>query len=399
MPRGVSDVAYLDVANPTFSIGSPAVLAAREANWYARTPYGIAVLRYDAVRQLLNNRLLGQGSRRWPEHNGVEGPFADWWHRSLINLTGDEHARLRRISNPAFSPRVVAQMVPDFQALANELIDAFVERGRCEFVSEFSQPYATRVICKLLGASEDDWEALAGWTSAMGLALGVTFRQDLPRIEAGLSGLIEFVDEMILRRREQPDDGGTVARLISAQEAGQLSELELRETIVNLVFGGVDTTRNQLGLAMDLFLAHPEQWALLGQEPELAEAAVEEVLRLRPTTTWVTREALEDFTFEGLDIEKGTTIHLFSAVAGTDPRMFGDTAGFDITAERPPHFAFGGGRHHCLGHFVARRDMTEALALLAQRLPSPTHDGPAEWLPDSGNTGPVSLPIRFGSEQ
>ena len=53
MPRGVSDVAYLDVANPTFSIGSPAVLAAREANWYARTPYGIAVLRYDAVRQLL----------------------------------------------------------------------------------------------------------------------------------------------------------------------------------------------------------------------------------------------------------------------------------------------------------------------------------------------------------
>ena len=73
--------------------------------------------------------------------------------------------------------------------------------------------------------------------------------------------------------------------------------------------------------------------------------------------------------------------------------------GFDITAERPPHFAFGGGRHHCLGHFVARRDMTEALALLARRLPSPTHDGPAEWLPDSGNTGPVSLPIRFGSEQ
>jgi cytochrome P450 len=117
-------------------------------------------------------------------------------------------------------------------------------------------------------------------------------------------------------------------------------------------------------------------------------------MRVNPTVTWVTREALEDFTFEGLDIAAGTTVHLFSQAAGTDPRAFPDR-GFDIRAERKPHFGFGGGAHHCLGHFVARSDMSEALPLLARRLADPRPDGPAQWLPDSGNTGPVSLPITF----
>ena len=108
----------------------------------------------------------------------------------------------------------------------------------------------------------------------------------------------------------------------------------------------------------ETFLDNPAQWRLLASQPELGKKAVEEVMRVNPTVTWVTREALEDFTFEGLDIAAGTTVHLFSQSAGTDPRAFPDSA-FDIEAERKPHFGFGGGAHHCLGHFVARGDMSE----------------------------------------
>jgi cytochrome P450 len=125
-------------------------------------------------------------------------------------------------------------------------------------------------------------------------------------------------------------------------------------------------------------------------------------MRIRPTTTWVTREATADFTFDGLAIRAGTTIHLFCESAGTDPGDAGDAgsgaamAGLDITAgERRPHFGFGGGIHYCLGHYVARTDMCEALTVLARRLREPRPAGPAVWLPDSGNTGPVRLPIAF----
>ena len=117
-------------------------------------------------------------------------------------------------------------------------------------------------------------------------------------------------------------------------------------------------------------------------------------MRVRPTTTWVTREALADFTFDGLDIEAGTTIHLFSESAGTE------IGAFDITAtRRPPHFGFGGGIHYCLGHYVARADMATALTVLAGRLGDPRPAGEAAWLPDSGNTGPVRLPISFNADQ
>jgi cytochrome P450 len=162
-----------------------------------------------------------------------------------------------------------------------------------------------------------------------------------------------------------------------------------------LVFGGFDTTRNQLALAMKTFADHPDQWALLAERPELGKAAVEEVMRVNPTVTWVTREALDDFEFQGLAIPGGTTIHLFSESAGTDPLVFEDPS-FDITAEgRKPHFGFGGGAHHCLGHFVGRGDMSVALPLLAQRMPDLHYAEPPQWLPDSGNTGAVRLPLGF----
>lgn len=388
---------YLDLDDPAFSIGSAEVMAAREAGWWARTPYGVAVLRYEEVRRLLTDRRLGQGSRRWPEHNGIEGPFADWWRRTLLNIDDESHARQRRALNPAFAGRVAEAMAPGFRALAEELVDGFAERGRCEFVSEFADPFVVRVVCRLLGAEEAAWRELGHWTAEIGLALSVTVRDRIDEVEHGLAQLTAYGDALIARRRAAPriDDG--LAVMLDAAADGRLTEEELSETVVHMFFGAVETTRNQLGLLLDLFLRHPAQWELLRERPELAPAAVEESMRLRPTTTWVTREALEDVEFEGLLIPQGTTVHLLSAVAGSDPLVFGEDAGFDIAAERPPHFAFGAGRHHCIGHRIARRDMAEALSVLSRRLRDLRPDGPGDWLPDSGNTGPVRLPIRFAA--
>jgi cytochrome P450 len=132
------------------------------------------------------------------------------------------------------------------------------------------------------------------------------------------------------------------------------------------------------------------------ERPELGVAAVEEVMRVAPTVTWVTREAKEDVDLLGLAIPAGGIVQVLSHASGTDPRAMGEDPGFDITAtDRPPHSGFGGGVHHCLGHFVARTDMSVALPLLAQRMPDLEADGPGEWLPVSGNTGPVRFPLRY----
>ncbi len=201
---------------------------------------------------------------------------------------------------------------------------------------------------------------------------------------------------MIDDRTSAPRDD-LVTTLLQAQETdGRLTREELVVALVFLAFAGMETTRNQIGLAVQTLLRHPDQWRLLGERPELGRAAVEEVMRVNPTVTWVTREAIEDVELHGLHLPAGTIVQVLSHSAGTDPAAFAQPA-FDLTRaeERSPHLGFGGGVHHCLGHFVARTDMAVALPLLASRMPDAVADGPGQWLPVSGNTGALRFPLRF----
>ncbi len=387
---------FLELADPAFSVTSAQVHQAREDCWYARTSYGIAVLRHDQASRLISHPSLRQGSSAWPAHHGItSGLFADWFANWVLNKEGADHRRLRKLLNPAFSRRLVEAMRPRFLSLATELTDMFAELGRCEFMADFAEPYAARVIAHMLGIPEREWPLIARDSATIGLAMGVRIRQDLEQIEGALERLYGYADTLIADRLTRPRDD-SVTSLVTAHVANdQLTAAELRDTLVLLIFGGFDTTRNQLGLAMQAFIDHPAQWRLLAERPDLAPSAVEEVMRISPTTTWVTREAITDLTFDGLEIEAGTTIHLLCESAGTDPRT-GQVAAFDIAADdRPSHLAFGGGVHYCLGHLVARADMSEALTVLASRVREPRVDGTALWLPCSGNTGPVRLPLAF----
>ena len=386
-----------DLADPDFDVTSPAVHAARDESWYVETNWGWAVLRYAEVSALLRDRRFRQGNARWPAQNGIHsGLFSDWWQETLLSLEGENHARIRKLLMPAFRNKTIAAMRPRFEALAHELVDGFAPRGRVEFVSEFAEPYAARIICVLLGLSEESWPQVAHWADDLGASFSIDVGNQVPRIEAALEGLRAHLDEVITDRQVRPRDD-LVSTLVQAQEADGLSRHELGVALVFLAFAGMETTRNQLGLALQTLLQHPDQWRLLGTRPDLGGNAVEEVMRVNPTVTWVTREALEDVDFQGLHIPRGGIVQMLSHAAGTDPAAMPDPS-FDITQVRPPHLGFGAGVHHCLGHFVARTDMAVALPLLAARMPDAEQDGPGRWLPVSGNTGALRFPIRFAPE-
>lgn len=384
-----------DLSDPDFDTTSAAVHAAREEQWYVETNWGWAVLRHAEAGALLRDRRFRQGNARWPAQNGIhEGPFSDWWQETLLSLEGDDHARIRRLLVPAFRNKAIAAMQPQFQALAHELVDGFSERGEVELISEFAEPYAARIICLLLGLPEDHWHQVAQWADDLGASFSIDVGNQVPRIEAALTGLVGYVDEVIADRSAHPRDDLVTALVQASEDGDRLSRHELDVALVFLAFAGMETTRNQIGLAVQTLLAHPDQWRLLGERPDLGSNAVEEVMRVNPTVTWVTREALEDVEIGDLRIPAGGIVQVLSHSAGTDPRSAPDPS-FDITELRPPHLGFGAGIHHCLGHFVARTDMAVALPLLARRMPDAVPDGPGEWLPVSGNTGAVRFPIRF----
>lgn len=393
----MSNVAFLDFNQLGFSIRSEQVMNAREDNWYAKTPFGIAVLRYEDANNLLKDKRLYQGTRKWPSHYGItEGPLASWWRTMLLSVEGDDHLRLRRLSGPAFSSKTIEPMVPFFATLSNELIDNFQSRGECEFMNEFAEPFSARVITGLLGLQEDLWPKVADYATKLGYVFSVTIKEDLPVIEEGLLGILDIAQELIDSRQDGDRDDfiGTLNR--ASVDNRKITDEERLSLISLLIFAGFDTTRNQIGLGMQSFSKYSDQWELLGNNSDLSRAAVEEVMRVNPTITWVSREASVDIEYKDLTIEQGTTIHLLTIPAGSDPRKF-EYADFDISAVRAPHFGFGGGMHHCIGHYVARLDMKEAFTALSRRLPNMQIAPGASFLPDSGNTGPTELPISFDS--
>ena len=391
----MSKTSFLDFNEIGFSIRSAQVMQARESNWYATTPFGIAILRYEDANTLLKDKRLFQGTRKWPSHYGITtGPLANWWKSMLLSVEGDDHLRLRRLAGPAFSPKTIEPLATFFAQLANELIDNFQSKGSCEFMSEFAEPFSARVITGLLGLDDQLWPKVADYATKLGYVFSVTIKEDLPIIEEGLLGILD-ISEKLIDSRGGIDKDDFVGTLVKASlDDKKITDDELLSLVSLLIFAGFDTTRNQIGLGMQTFSKYPTQWKLLGEKPELARAAVEEVMRFNPTITWVSREASVDLVYKDLVIKAGTTIHLLTIPAGSDPRKF-ENVDFDITAERAPHFGFGGGMHHCIGHYVARLDMKEAFKALSKRLPNMQIAPGATYLPDSGNTGPTKLPITF----
>ena len=368
---------------------------ARESNWYATTPFGIAVLRYEDANNLLKDKRLYQGTRKWPSHYGIEdGLLANWWQKMLLSIEGEDHLRLRKLAGPAFSPKTIEPLAPFFASLANELIDNFIDKGSCEFMSEFAEPFSARVITGLLGLDNELWPKVADLATKLGYVFSVTIKEDLPLIEEGLQGILDISNELINKSRLSTKDDFVGTLLKATLDGKAITDEELLSLVSLLIFAGFDTTRNQIGLGIKTFSKHPKQWKLLGENPDLSRVAVEEIMRVNPTITWVSREASVDIEYKDLTIKEGTTIHLLTIPAGSDPRKFENNE-FDITAERAPHFGFGGGMHHCIGHYVARLDMKEAFKALSARLPNMQVAPGDTYLPDSGNTGPTKLVITF----
>jgi cytochrome P450 len=389
-------VPYLEIFAPDFRPDAPEVIAAREANWYAHTPWGIAVLRYEQISELLGDRRFGQTLAEGIRARGVSsGPLYDWVTSIIHNTDGANHTRLRRLVSKAFTPRAVDALRPRMRQVATQLVDRFAAAGRCEFMTDFANQYPNRIICEMMAVPEEQQPDFRRWVSLLGEAFGPEVVQYREQIEAALAELNQAVDVLIEHRRSRPGPD-LLSALIAAEEAGdRLSARELQLMASVLLFGGQDTTRNELGWAMALFIDHPQQWRLVAERPELAEQATDEILRVAPSITLNGRTATETLTYRGLEIPAGTRIFLVASTANTDPAVFG-TAAFDITARRPaPHITFGGGMHYCLGAALAKAEIAEALPILARRLRDPEQAGPAQWRPNSGLSGPRQLPIRF----
>src|SRR3954449_11745214 len=324
----------------------------------------------------------------------TDGPLAEEMQRNILHLGDEDHRRLRQLVNPFFTPKAANRWRPTMQEFLEKLWEPLEGRGACEAVEDLCKPYPSLTIASVMGAPLDDAPKLHEWSFWIQKQFdGPTLMAQRERIDRAVQEFYDWVGPMIERRRETPGDD-LISALIEAEEQGdRLSDVECRNLVLNVLVGGVDTTQSQLAHALRLFATHPDQWALLAENPLLAPAAVEEVVRFEPITPFTARIAMEDVTYRDVEFPEGTVV-LVSAFTGNRE---GASEGFDITADRTgaKPLTFGAGVHYCLGANLARAEMQEALAFLALRMPALALDGEPVYGSIDGIYGLDSLPIRW----
>jgi cytochrome P450 len=373
-------------------------LAERE-DWLARGEFGYVVTHYADVVAVLRDKRWQSAAGVILEMSGITDPeFLSRQRTSILSAEGEEHTRLRRLVGPAFSPRNADELRPFMRSVVDELVDSVAANGRAEVVDEICDPYPIPIICELLGAPRDDWRLFSRWAGDVLRIFDNNLAEDFRVIMAAQDELEAYVRELIARRRSEPGDD-LLTQLIAVEEEGdRLSTDELVSLAEAVLVGGTDTTRNQLGLAVAILARHPDQWKLLGEQPELAPRAVEEVMRCFGAVRETGRIASEDIEYRGVTFPKGTFISPAMGVANFDGSVFAEPRAFDITRQPAgqPQLTFGSGIHYCLGAALARAELQEALPILARRMPDLELDGEVGWKPlTAGIWGPERLPVRF----
>lgn len=374
---------------------------ARDKAPIAIGPHGPELLTYHLVHTVLRDPRFRVPQGMFLAAQGItSGPLWDRIATNILSLDGEQHHRLRRLVSKAFTPTATARLRTTIVDIITGLVDRHSASGRCDVVTDIARQFPIPVICALLGAPPEDWELFSIWTDDILEAFGWNAASQTPAILTAWQALDAYIDDMLARRRHTLTDD-LISDLIRAEDDGdRLSADELRMLVAALLMAGTDTTRLQLGAAVHVLSDHPDQWALLGQHPELAVNAVHELIRHSPITFVTLRVATEDVELAGVRIPAGTIVVVNTGSANRDPTVYNEPDRLDISrVSAPPIQTFGGGMHYCLGANLARLELAEALAVMTRRMPKLRRTGPAPWKPVTALGGPITLPIEFDIER
>ena len=365
--------------------------------WLASCPFGVMVLDREAGEFFLRTKdAVFPGLTIAELFQITDGPLHEEIVGNIININGTDHGRLRSLVNPALAPRAVDRYRPAMRKFLQQLLGALPAHGGCEFISAFAKPYPSLVIAAVMGAPLSDAPKLYEWSNWIQRQFDAnSLISQRDRIERAVAEFYVWADALIAERRRSPGED-LITDLIAAETEGErLGHDELRNLVLNILVGGVDTSQSQLAHAVRLLAEHPDQWELLRGDPRgLALAAVDEALRYEPITPFTARITTAELEHRGVAFPAGTIV-LVSAWHANRDGISPDE--FDITADRSGlrTLTFGAGIHYCVGANLARAEMQEGLAAIAERMRTVTLDGEPQFGTPSGIYGLEALPVRF----
>ncbi|WP_020658488.1 cytochrome P450 [Amycolatopsis benzoatilytica] len=377
----MSPVPELDLTDPAVVLDPFSTYgAAREQGPLAKLvgpgfpPMWVVTRHAEARAMLADSRFaLSEGSY----HHRPEVPeHCRPYLRTMQEVEGEEHARLRRLAAPAFAARRALEFRPQIEKIVGQYLDALPAEGPVDLLTEFAQPLPMAVICELVGVPEAERPRWHEYGGAVVQAHGEGFAAAVPGIIDSSRSLAAHPDSALL------------AHLTSAG----LTETETVALVWQLVLAG-QTPANFIANSVETLLAHPDQLEILRAEPELWPGAVEELMRwCGSQLLTIPRQATEDVELHGSLIRRGEQVTASIAAANRDPRVFADPDRFDVRRTGGAHLGFAHGPHFCLGASFARVQAEAALTALLDRFPG-LRVLEAKRMPDPGTWRLAGLPV------
>jgi cytochrome P450 len=299
--------------------------------------------------------------------------YAQGWPQINTLLTADppEHERFRTLVNKAFTAERVNKMHSLIQQTADELIDSFIEKRKCEFVSEFAFPLPLKVIAQQLGVPQADLPKFKQWSDAFIARLGHMLSRE-QEIESAkdIIAFQHYFRDVIESRQKQPQDD-LITDLVRAKVAGErsLDMAELLSIVQQILVAGNETVTSALAAGMLLLIKNPQQMKLVQTDLSQLENFVEEVLRMESPTAGMWRVVTQDTKLRDIDLKVGSLVMLRFDAANRDPIKFPEGERLDVCRHNASnHLSFGYGIHFCLGAMLARKEIRIAYERLLLRL-------------------------------
>jgi cytochrome P450 len=327
--------------------------------------------------------------------------------RTMMEFDPPEHARLRRLVQPGFTPKVVATYEAAFRILAGHVLDEVLPLGEFDFVVEVARELPIRLLCRLLGVPESDAGKLVGWGDQMisnadpeytPVVIDKVDTEEyrlLPFRSPAALEVFRYAEGVALERRQSPQDD-IITSLLTAEPDGQpLTDLEFKNFFTLMMVAGNETTRHTISHGLTYLLDHPQQMEQLHDDRAgLSVSATEEILRASSVTMHFRRTAAEDTEIRGRAIKAGDRVVMWYPSANHDEDVFDHPFRFDIRRQPNDHLTFGTGRHVCLGASLARLEVRVVFEELMQRVTSMVLTGAPDRLRSNFINGVKHLPVR-----
>ncbi len=353
----------------------PTYRALREHEPVKRMPNGSYFLtRYDdLVGVYKNTKLFSSDKKREFAPKYGDSLLYEHHTTSLVFNDPPAHTRVRRLIMGALSPRAIAEMEPDLVRLVDRLLDALAAKGDVELIGDFASAIPVQVIGNLLDVPMSEREPLRDWSLAiLGALEPVIGDEAFARGNRAVKDFLAYLDTLVERRRARPGnpDRDVLTRLIAGEGDGErLTAKELLHNCIFLLNAGHETTANLIGNGLVALSHNPAERRRLIENPDLAKAAVEEILRYESSNQLGNRMTTGPVDIGGISMAAGTPLTLCIGAANRDPAHFADPERLDIGRTPNRHLAFATGAHQCAGMALARLEGAIAISRFLARFP------------------------------